>query len=256
MFQQRLPVTWLLGACAMLAVILAGCGGHHNSSLAPPEMTPILTGAARTLPVAAAVNGVVTDPASGLAFAFPSGASGTLTLAPITDAPARSQPGGQGYQVRFTQDAPMSLRYPVPASGEQLVYYFTDAGGCYDGIVRPQKEWLALPARTPGDGFVYFDLPQGALALTRQGVVDSVIDNVWSVTVDPPANAATLRGYVTDAKRALVAALPDPLPSAVMTRQTEHPSTVYFRDPNMTIGSFIISPAWARISTCAPTLIS
>jgi hypothetical protein len=216
-----------------LLLLLGGCGSGGGGDTAPAVPILITTGAARTHAVAVAANGVVTDPASGLTCVFPAGAAGTLTLAPITAAPARSLAGGQGYQLRFTQHVPMSLRFPIPAAGEQLGYILTDAGGCYDDIARPGQEWQAVPARIPGDGFVYFDLPQSAIERTRRSTAAEMIDNFWSLTVNPPPNAATLTTYVTEARRALVAALPAAAQTSIIARQIAQPLTIYFRDPQL-----------------------
>jgi hypothetical protein len=231
---------WLL-TCGVLVILLAGCGGGSgtNATPTPPPTKPVTTGAAYTVPVAAAVNGTVTDSVSGLTFQFPSGGAGTLTLAPITSAPARPQAGGAGYTIAFSQNVPVTLRLPAPATGERLVYGLQPATGCYDDVARPAYDWHALPARmaTPDDGYLYFDLISGAKgrAGARDTVTD-VVDTFWSQTVDPPANAATLSQYVIEAQRALISAMPTSVQSAVLARELEHPSRIYWRDP--ALGSY------------------
>ncbi len=220
--------------CIILVCFLVGCGGSGHGPL-PAVVDPVSYGPARALRVNVAAGGIITDAASDLTFVFPAGGNGMLTLAPITAAPARSLSGGAGYQVRFSQDAPVSIRYPMPASGERLLYCLRDAGGCYDDIARPAVEWLTVPPRNPGDGFLYFDLAQSTVGRGRQSF-NEVIDTFWSLTVDPPANAQILRQYVTNAQRDCVTALPEPLQAGVLQRQAERGGTVYFRDPGL--GSF------------------
>jgi hypothetical protein len=126
---------------ALLA--LASCSSEKGTPAPEDQTSPFVRGKTVSTALHVAPGGRWRDPASGLRLVFPQGASGTLTLGPIVEGPARPWSGGDGIYLAYDGDEPVLARMADDAAAYPcLLAYGVPRGSWSDGW---RMRWFAVP---------------------------------------------------------------------------------------------------------------
>lgn len=160
----RYPGRVALAAPVALAVLMVTSCSPDRTRLGPVNGgdDTFTLGPETTYAVQVGTGGSLADSISGGTFAFPSGGSGTLTVARITGSPLAPPEGASGFSVEYTGEEPMELRLERSADSIPLlyVYGFGDVSPS-DPMTSPSTWWATMPEDTTSNPAVFWLAPPG-----------------------------------------------------------------------------------------------
>jgi hypothetical protein len=121
MNRSRISCLALLLVLSLL--LMTGCSKSSSNSTGPANTEPkdFTPGNTTTYTVSGAAGTAVKDSVTGATFQFPQGASGTLSIAPVTGGPTLSVQATK-YSVNYTGSGSVQIAVPHK-TGEQVVLF-------------------------------------------------------------------------------------------------------------------------------------
>jgi hypothetical protein len=142
---------WSIANLVLLAVaVILSCAPGPTTP--PPEEKPLLfeTKSIDSIQVSSDKAVTLTDSASGLAFSFPDGGDGTLTVKALSKLPEIDTMNGKGYYIEYTGSQKMNLLLTRSAEIEPQVWVYGNATVPLDFVSKSDSIWMPL---TPTDTF-------------------------------------------------------------------------------------------------------